>query len=131
MKTGAKTITIKRLAHFGITGGIAALVHLVVAVILVSKLDLAPLIANIIAFLAAFSVSFYGHSRWTFRDINSSANKTLIKFFITASISFILNETMFAYMLSKHQIPYYFSLIIVLAMVSTITFIISRYWAFK
>jgi putative flippase GtrA len=123
---------IKRVTRFGITGASAMTVHFTAAIVLVSYFNITPLIANIIAFMTAFSVSFYGHRRWTFSDINNTdMKKTLFKFFITAAISFTLNEAMFAYLLSRHQLAYYFCLAIVLIVVSGVTFIISRYWAFK
>lgn len=123
---------LKRLTRFSITGGSSTAVHFCTVMLLVASRLLTPIAANIIAFLIAFSVSYFGHSRWTFADFKNNSNKrTLPKFFATAVFSFTLNESLFAYLIYVENMPYRIALLIVLASVSIVTFLISRYWAFR
>jgi hypothetical protein len=55
-----------QLARFGVVGLTAASVHFSIVVILVQNELFVPLVANIVAFLISFQVSYWGHRRFTF-----------------------------------------------------------------
>jgi putative flippase GtrA len=56
------------LFRFGIVGVMATAVHIFVVWVLLNHTHLATLIANALAFLTAFGVSFSGHYFWTFQN---------------------------------------------------------------
>lgn len=123
---------IHRLTRFSVTGGSSTAVHFCSVLLLVSLLHMTPLIANIGAFLIAFSVSYIGHSRWTFADINQANRKqTLCRFFMIAVFSFVLNESLYVYLLKVQHLYYPIALAIVLCAISVVTFTLSKCWAFR
>lgn len=122
---------IAQLARFGVVGIAAMAVHWLVVAALV-PLGVAPLLANIAAFAVAFNVSYAGHRRWTFAtDAGAAAHATSFKRFLgVALLSFALNEMLY-YALLSQGIEYRIALFVVLVAVAALTFVLSRYWAFR
>jgi putative flippase GtrA len=121
----------KQLVRFGIIGLIALGVHLSSVMILVNLLGIVPLIANIIGFLIAFQISYWGHYKWTFEANHVSHKTAFVRLFTMASCNFILNESLYAGLLYKTKLPYDLALFIVLVFISALTFIISKFWVFR
>lgn len=121
----------KQMLIFGIVGIIAAGVHFILVILLVHWLHWLPLVANILAFLIAFQVSYQGHSLWTFSWQTFDQKTALRRFFIVAAGSFGLNEALFALLLHVFDWPYPYALILVLLVVPPLTFIVSKLWAFQ
>ena len=123
---------IGQLFRFGLVGGVAALVNMLIVWLLVSKVFfLSPLEANVFAFLIAFWVSYFGHSRLTFNHVEHEAAHAVPRFFIVATLSFILNEGLYFLLLRLTTLPYLWALFLVLAIVPIFTFVFSRFWAFR
>ncbi|MCF6808390.1 GtrA family protein [Thiotrichales bacterium 19S9-12] len=124
-------IVFKQTFKFGIVGVIAAVVHFIIVTLLVYLFSWYPLLANIIAFLIAYQISYFGHKNWTFKQEGKIFTRSSnIKFFIVASLSFILNEGLYAVYLTF--IPsYQLALFLTLATVPPITFLLSKLWAFR
>lgn len=116
--------------RFVAVGASAALVHYLVVVALVESMQWPVLLANIMAFLVAFCVSFSGHAYFTFSRSKRSVRESLPRFFITASCAFIVNEMLLYFLLSLGW-PYQISLILVLLLVAAGTYLVSKYWAFR
>jgi putative flippase GtrA len=90
-----------------------------------------PLYANIFAFIAAFNVSYLGHRYWTFGKSSSRHVTAVTRFLGVAVLSFMLNEFLFFLFLRFTSLPYLFAIFIVLVIVTPITFVLSRIWAFR
>ena len=118
----------QRLLKFGAVGIAALIVHFLV-VIIITPLGIPPLVANIVAFVIAFQISYWGHSRWTFQVEKNKQN--LSRFIAVSLASFCLNELLFFQLLHYTSLPYQVALFIVLGMVAGITFTLSQQWAFK
>ncbi|MDF3034784.1 MAG: GtrA family protein [Paucimonas sp.] len=118
-----------QLARFGTVGLIAACVHWSVVAALV-PLGLLPLQANVVAFITAFNVSYWGHRRWTF-NADRPHRSALPRFLLTACSSFVLNQTLYYFFLTYTSLDYRVSLLIVLVCVAILTFFLSRQWAFR
>jgi putative flippase GtrA len=114
---------------FAAVGGLALLVHFATVAALV-PFGVSPLLANVFGFLAALTVSFAGHSRWSFpapeRDIAVAASR----FVAVAVAGFALNEATYAVLLSRTTLDYRVASIVVLAGVAGLTWLASRHWAF-
>tara|TARA_R110000868_G_scaffold407985_1_gene690057 strand:+ start:13771 stop:14148 length:378 start_codon:yes stop_codon:yes gene_type:complete len=119
-----------QLMRFGIIGASAAAVNMFMLYYFVETYQLMPLVANIFAFLIAFLVSYFGHRHWTFRE-KQHANSSLPKFFMVAAMGFLLNEALFAVFLHVFHIYYMLALFITLIIVAVVTFVFSKFWAFK
>lgn len=114
---------------FGAVGLAAFLMHLGVVSLLVPA-GLHPLAANLPGFLAAFALSFLGHSRWTFPGTGIARPEALQRFLLVAVAGFIANECLYWVLLDRTPLDYRVALLAVLALVACSTFIASKYWAF-
>ena len=117
-------------ARFALTGGVATLVHLAVAIMLI-RLGVAPLIGNSAAFATAFMVSFWGHHLFTFAGHGVDAQNSLSRFAIVAVLGFIANESGLALLLKLATTPAELALLVSTLLAAVFTFFLSRYWAFK
>ncbi len=120
---------IAQLARFGVVGIAAMAVHWVVVAVIV-PMGIQPLLANIIGFATAFNVSYFGHRNWTFTSSTGHAT-TLTRFLGVAIASFALNELMYSVLLRHTALDYRVALLLVLVAVAALTFVLSRYWAFR
>ena len=120
-----------QIIRFGCIGTAAAGVHMGVVALLV-PFGLHPLLANIVAFVTAFNVSYFGHRFWTFGNRTELSHKqSASRFWVIAVTSFTINETLFFLFLNYTALPYLVSLFLVLIIVTPITFLLSRLWAFR
>lgn len=118
-----------RLAWFVAVGSAAAAVHLAVVVLLVSGLGQLPLLANIVGWLVAFTVSFSGHWLLTF-DKRAPWWRAARRFFTISMGGFLVNESMYAVLLRLSGWRYDVLLAIVLVAVAVLTYLLSSRWAF-
>jgi putative flippase GtrA len=119
---------IRQLLRFGAVGIAAMTVHWAVVALLV-PLGSQPLLANIAAFAVAFNVSYAGHRHWTFATPHTS-HSTFKRFLGVALLGFALNEALY-YVLLRAGMEYRLALMLVLVAVAALTFVLSRFWAFR
>lgn len=119
-----------QILKFGCVGVMASITHMGVVALLV-PLGMHPLYANIFAFFIAFNVSYLGHRYWTFKNRSSPHATTMFRFFGVAILSFLLNESLYFLFLNFTHLPYLFAIFIVLIVVTPMTFVLSRIWAFR
>ena len=117
--------------QFIAVGGCAAATHLMVVALLVHFLHLAPLAANVLAFLVAFVVSYQGHAWFTFSRTGARGWRVVGRFFAVASLSFVGNELLYAAALHWLAWHYLASLAAVLVLMAVATFVLSKFWAFR
>ena len=122
---------IKQLLRFGVTGGLLTLFSASTYWVFVSIVDVSPLIANTIAFLAAVGLGYMLHSRISFRDTAGGASAMQGgRFFVTAGVSFSLN-TFFVWMLTGVlRGPEWWPMVTMVFVTPLISFIIYRKWVF-
>lgn len=114
------------LARFGGVGVIATLVHLGVAgLALMVWPDMSPFLANLIAFLVAFQVSFWGHRRFTFRRSGRAH-----RFFVLAFAGFALNNGVLAALLGLTALNGIVAITAATFAVPLLMYIAARFWAF-
>lgn len=122
---------IRQLIRFGIVGVCAASTHFLSLVFFVEMGKLKPLVANIIAFMIAFQVSYWGHRRWTFRGTTTTHRVALQRLFIVCGSGFIANEGLYYIFLEILHLPYQLALVIVLAILPIVNFILGKLWVFR
>ena len=120
----------RELIWFAVIGISALLVHFLLVLLLVPQ-GLQPLLANVLAYLLAFQVSYWGHRLKTFEAAHLPHSQTLPRFFAVASLSFLLNEGMYYLLLRFTPLDYRMALLLVLFCVAVVTFVLSRLWAFS
>lgn len=107
------------------------LVHYFVVVVLLVPLGWAPPNANVVGFLIAFQVSYWGHRNRTFCAAHVAHRRTLPRFFLVAGAGFLLNELLFLGLLRTTALGYQAALLLVLIAVAAATFAAGRLWAFR
>ena len=117
--------------QFVAVGGCAAATHLAVVGLLVQFAHMAPLVANVLAFLVAFIVSYNGHALLTFAQARAHGWAVVARYFAVASASFAANELLYAIALNWLHWHYLYSLAGVLLLVAVGTFFASKWWAFR
>ncbi len=120
-----------QLFRFGVVGSVAAAVNFLVVVLLVEALHWHPLWANVLAFACAYQVSFSGHHFWTFANQPRRGRFPWVKFLLVAGLSFLLNEGLFFVFLHWVGLYYIWALLCVLIVVPPLTFVCSKFWAFR
>lgn len=120
-----------QVTWFIAVGAAAAATHWLVVVLLVKFTGLDPLLANAGGWLLAFCVSFSGHYLLTFQHQHRVFMVALRRFFAVSAAGFLINEAVYAILLSVTTLPFDLLLAMVLIVVAAGTFVISRYWAFR
>jgi putative flippase GtrA len=116
---------------FVIVGTLAAVVHWLVAVMVVERAGVHPMLANIIGWLAALSVSFIGHWRWTFGDRRAPPVRSALRFFVLSAGAFAVNAAAYATLLRLTPLRYDIGLALVLLLVAVVTYLVSRRWVYR
>ncbi len=117
--------------QFALVGASAAATHLLVVGLLVHGTGMAPLVANGLAFVVAFGVSYNGHALLTFARTQARGWAVVARYFAVASLSFAVNEVLYAAALRWLDWNYLASLLLVLLLVAAGTFVLSKTWVFK
>ena len=117
--------------QFVLVGGCAAATHLAVVALLVQATQMAPLVANVLAFLVAFVVSYNGHALLTFASARARGWDVVARYFAVACLSFVANELLYAIALDWLHWHYLWSLAGVLVLVAVATFLLAKFWAFR
>lgn len=118
------------LAWFIATGCTAAGVHWLVVVALVGLRQWPPLLANVMGWLCAFGVSFCGHHHLSFRRHGAPLGRSAVRFFAISAAGFCINELGYALLLAWAPQHYRLNLAALLLGVATLTYLLSRHWAF-
>jgi putative flippase GtrA len=121
---------ISQMIRFGIIGVLAALTHYAIAVILTHEV-VAAAWSNLIAFIIAFWVSYFGHRYFSFNASNVSHQQTLPRFIFVALLGFMLNQTLLLFMLHFTTVAIAVGLPFILILTAIFTFILSRQFAFN
>lgn len=118
-----------QLSRFGLVGIAATAVHFLVAVGL-NWLGITLLVANLVAFIVAFQVSYWGHSKWSFDGHGLSRSQSMFRFFTVSVVGFLINETLLFVLQANTDLAPEILLGIVLSVVAFLTFGASKFWAF-
>ena len=121
---------LRQLSRFGIVGILATVVHVGVGLGLHDGAGLNPLLANLVAFLCALCISFFGQTQLTFPDSTADARAFLR--FITVSVSVLgLNQLIVWVVTSFLGRPYWLALAVIIVSVPMVTFVLLKFWALR
>lgn len=116
--------------RFALVGIVATLVHMLIAWALIELTRFPPLLANLMAFLAAFVVSFTGHYHWTFQGAGNPW-RAMRRLFLISSSAFAINTLLLAGLLKTSWMSASVAAIVAAGIVPVISFLASRLWGFK
>ena len=122
---------IRQIFMFGCVGGAASLTHYGVAVLAVERLGVSIYAANLVAYLSAVSISFIGHSLFTFRAPMNMAN--LMRFVAMSVMVFACSQALLWAIARwlpgsySHRIEF----AVLVALMPIVTYTISNVWVYK
>ncbi len=121
---------------FALVGIAASVMHFVVTISAIEELGILIWRANILGFVAALPVSYFGHSFFTFAAKRygrkqAVTQQSMRRFFITASIGFATNQT--SVVLFAERLGYSHRAVVLLTIVGValFLFVASKLWAFS
>lgn len=119
-------------AWFVLVGAVAAGVHFLALLFWVQVMLVTPAWANVWAFLLAFCASFGGHYRLTFRQQRSASWwPSLWRWFVSSVSGFALNQLLFVVGLHMWGQGFYVWIwLLVTLLVTLLTFVLGKFWAF-
>jgi len=126
-KARQEVLTLSRFTLVGIT---AACVHIVIVWVLITQLGIETLLANLVAFLTAFMVSFTGQYLWTFRT-KRYWQSALIRFFLISLAGFSGNNIVLISLLDMGVMSDSFAAILSACVIPIVTYLAGRFWAFN
>jgi len=120
-----------QLCRFGTIGVLATITHSIVLIFLVEKMSWQPFFGNIMAFLVAVQVSFWGHKLFSFRNKDKSTIKMFSSFVVVALVGLSLNEIVFWIIVNLMSYSYFWALGIVVSVIPLMQFFIIKKFIFR
>ena len=119
----------RQLIRFGGIGGMATLVHVVVAMVMHESFGTSPLNANFAGFASALLLSYVGHAHLTFGTSINEGSQFIRFVFVglialgsSSSLVWILNSTL--------GVNFGFAMVAVAVLVPVLSFFALRFWVF-
>lgn len=127
---------IAELATFALVGVAASVTHFLVTVVLVERLGIAIWQANVIGFIAALPVSYFGHAFFTFTSRHygrkqSVTNQSMRRFTAVALTGFAINQSSVVLFADWLGYPLRVVVFLTICSVAIFLFIVSKIWAFS
>lgn len=116
--------------RFGLVGFLSTTVHIAIVWHLLALASVGPMLANTLAFLTAFCISFAGNYLWTFRS-QGSPRRAIFRFFVIAVSAFVVNTLVLAFLVHKSWFSPVVSAVLSASLVPVISFFASRLWGFE
>jgi putative flippase GtrA len=117
-------------ARFGVAGGLATAVHVILFAALSQLTSITPPFATVISFLSALSLSYRMHYSWTFRATGRH-RVFFSRFFVIAVAGASLNYGIMSLSTELLGLSPFVGLAIVIGVVAPLSFLCSRYWGFR
>ena len=118
------------VSRFTLVGIAATCVHVCIVWALITQFEIEVLLANLVAFMTAFLVSFSGQYAWTFRS-SRKWHSALLRFSIISLFAFGLNNIALMTLLGLEFIPDSHAAILAVCIIPVITYLAGRFWAFS
>jgi putative flippase GtrA len=129
-KLSLLSVEFSRIARFGLVGVLAALVYMMATTIAVEFLGFAAVGASIFGQLASASVSYVGHSFYSF-GVESNHRAYLWRFIAVAVITFSLNGLVTHLLTDLLDVSYRVSIIVVVILIPITNYACNRFWVFR
>lgn len=119
---------LRRLSKFGVTGVVATVIHVVVAMVVITKLAVAPYIANPIAFLIATGFSYAANTLWSFSS--QMSHRTLWRYLGVSAFACLATAAISAAAESA-QLDFRAGIVLVIVIVTPMNFALHSLWTYR
>lgn len=116
--------------RFGGVGGVATLVHVIVAMLMRGSLGLSPLQANFAGFSSALLLSYVGHAQCTF-GIGLSRGSQFLRFLFVALVGLVISSGTVWILDTELGLDFGISMLTVAVLVPVATYLALRFWVFE
>jgi len=120
---------VREVFIYGMVGGVAWITQTITYLILIRLLHIFPSVAMICGTLAGLIISYYGHTQFTFRKHRFSHTE-FVKFMVTSMLGLCINIGGVRLITKVLLLSPEFAIIPTI-FTPFITFLISKFWAFK
>jgi putative flippase GtrA len=127
----------RQYLRFGLVGGVATLTHVLIFAAAIELFACPPLLANVIGFVVAVGVSFFGHYRWTFSWPAEAAyalplpRLALARFAAVALLGLVLNSAVVGLVTGLLGLDYVYAIPPMILVVPVVLFLLGKFWAFR
>jgi len=121
----------KRLMKFAGVGGLATLVHSSLYIFFLNIISLHDQMSNLLGYLFAFLVSYYGQRHWTFYDKEiESEIRSKLKFFASSLLSLGINA-LWVYLTVEILLqPPEYAVLGIMFITPIIIYLLLKFWVF-
>ena len=120
-----------KLFKFASVGALATLAHATVYLLFLDIFYFSDQVSNLIGFVFAFFISFYGQRYWAFSsNVVSNENKAKIKFLVSSLLSLSLNALWVYITVNTLGFQSEYAVIGILFLTPIIIFFTLNYWVF-
>lgn len=116
--------------RYFISGGMAALLHFAILILLVERFKIDPTISTAAGFCLAVTFNYLAQYYWTFKPTGSH-KRFIFRFLMVTIITFFINTGLFWFLTEYQKFPYILSQVFATGSVFLINFIINRHFTFK
>lgn len=121
----------QQFIRFALVGGFATVIHAGVSTLLLMSTSWPLLLTNALAFLVAFMFSYFGNRTYTFRLKSGRVGTTISRWFVVSISGLILGSVLIYILISMLSQPVWLAQTVAIIAPPTLSFILSRSWAFK
>ena len=120
---------LREVFFFGIVGVTATCTHYFCALVLVTILQFNVYVSNILGYLSAVMLSWFGHSFLSFRTAPSL--ERFKRFCLVSALTFSLSQGILFVAEDLFHWPAKYSLVVVVMSIPVISFVLNKFWVFR
>jgi len=119
---------LRQAFRFCVVGGVATVVHVAIAYVLVVSAGVAPPLANGVAFCVATVFSYFVNTLWSFGK--RLHGRTLFRFCVVASVGAAISVGLSG-LLDHHGVHFLLGILAVVCVVPFVTFTLHSLWTYR
>jgi putative flippase GtrA len=120
---------VREIVCFGLVGVTATLVHYLTAIVAVEFAHLSVYVANLLGYAAALGVSFFGHSKLTFK--RRLSYYVFRRFLLVSLATFLGSELLLVGLEEYLQLSHRIAMVFVVLFVPPTSFILNKFWVYR
>ncbi len=86
--------------------------------------------ASIVAYVAGFFVSYFGHRNYTFRS-PGQLSRSMPRFLVVSALGLVFCQVIVYLLVDRIGVEYWIALLVMVVTVPASTYLLSRAWAFN